>query len=221
MPRTTRGFHRMQKTFTTFSAVLVMMALVTLSAQQSTTAQQSATPDPSPKNPLRFNAIAQSTGNQSLNTQGRVEISIERWSTEAEREELVKELGAASFKRDGQQKLLKTLERVKPRTGFIKLPNTLGWDLRYAHENMLPDGTRQIIIATDKPVSGSAAFNASESLDYPFTFADLRFPKGSDKGTGKLLTGAAVMIKDNKLQLENYAIQPVNLTEITEHDAKK
>ena len=31
---------------------------------------------------------------------------------------------------------------------------------RYAHENIMPDGTRQIVIATDKPVSFGAALRA-------------------------------------------------------------
>src|SRR5690606_29762438 len=131
-------------------------------------AQQPAPVDmPTAKDPLRFSAFAVSLQGGRA---GNVEIHIERWTTDAERQTLVDLLAGASFKSGGQAKLLEALQKVKPRTGFIRTSNSLGWDLRYARENLLPDGTRQIVIATDKPVSFLAAARQSRSMDYPFTF---------------------------------------------------
>ena len=81
------------------------------------------------------------------------EIAIERWTTTEERRKLLGLVETAKHGEGGQRKLLDALQKVKPRVGYIRTPNSIGWDLRYAVENTLPDGTRQIVIATDKPVS--------------------------------------------------------------------
>lgn len=181
-------------------------------------AQQPAPVDmPTAKDPLRFSAFAVSLQGGRA---GNVEIHIERWTTDAERQTLVDLLAGASFKSGGQAKLLEALQKVKPRTGFIRTSNSLGWDLRYARENLLPDGTRQIVIATDKPVSFLAAARQSRSMDYPFTFVEMRM-KPNDKGEGRLLAATAIDVKNGRLELENYGQEPVRLTTITEHERKK
>lgn len=201
--------------------LVLTAAAVALALVASLAAQQPAV-GPTTKDPLRFNAIMQSTGNQSLNAMGRVMVTIERWSTDAERQGLVDVMGGARLdKSGGQDKLLSALQKVKPRTGFLRMPNSIGWDLRFCRENILPDGTRQIIIATDKPISGMAAVRGSESLDFPFTFLELRFPKDSNKGEGRMLQGSAIAVKDGRIQLENYGIEPVKLTEIIQEVPKK
>jgi len=152
---------------------------------------------------------------------GDVEIAIERWTTDSERQGLLDVLAGASFKAGGQDKLLSALQKVNPRTGFIRMPNTLGWDLRYARQNDLPDGSRQIVIATDKPVSFLAAAADARSMDYAFSFVEMRFKKGSDQGEGRLLARTAVAIKNQRLELDDYGNEPVRLTTIKERTDKK
>jgi hypothetical protein len=184
-------------------------------------AQQPPAQGPTVQSPVRFDAVAMSYGGNSLNNSAMVQIVIERWTTDAEREGLVEQLMGASFKQGGQDKLLRALQQVKPRAGFMMLPKTNGWDLKYARESTLEDGSRQIDIATDKPVKNLAAQTSAESMDYPFTFIEMRFPKGSSKGEGKLLASSAVVVKDGRLQLQNYGLEPVKLTSITERTSKK
>lgn len=186
-------------------------------------AQPAAAPQvPTEKDPIRFRAFAVSMQGGRA---GVVEIAIERWTGDDERKGLLEVLGGTSFKEGGQDKLLKALQDVKPRTGYIRTPNSLGWDLKYAKEFHMPDGTRQIVIATDKPVSFFAARNASRSLDYPFTFVEMRMKpadaKGEEKGEGRLLAATAVSYADGKLALENYGQEPVRLTTITQEKDKK
>ena len=107
-----------------------------------------------------------------------------------------------------------------PRVGYIKLPNTLGWDLKYANHDVLPDGSRRIVIVTDKPVSFFAARNQTRTMDYPFTLIEMRFPAEGDKGEGKLLNMTSISTKDGKLQLELYGQEPTRLTTITEQKGK-
>lgn len=190
----------------------VALAMVPLLAQQPFT---EATP--TKQEPLRFSAFAV---NMQGGTAGDVEIAIERWSTEAERNGLIDFVATATDRPGGQDKLLKALQDIKPRTGFIRTPNSLGWDLKYAHEDVLADGTRRIVIATDKPVGFLAAATQARTMDYPFSLVEMRFPKDSNKGEGKLLAQSSLSTKDGKLQLEIYGREPTRLTTITEKNPK-
>jgi len=181
--------------------------------------QQPAPDAPTVKDPLRFRAVLQTQG-QDAGLQGVAQIVIERWSTDAERQSLVSLLAGSSLKTGGQDKLLRELQRVKPRVGFMRLPNSLGWDIQYARENIQPDGTRQIVIATDRPVSFAASFAAAESTDYPFTLIEMRM-SANNKGEGRMLARSAITTKAGHLELENYGNEPVKLSEITEEVKKK
>jgi hypothetical protein len=150
---------------------------------------------------------------------GVTEINIERWTTDAERKSLLEFVAAAKEGEAGQRKLLEALQKIKPRTGFMRTPNSIGWDLRYCVENKLDDGTRQIVIATDKPVSFGAAASGSQVLDYPFTIIEMRM-KPNEKGEGKMLVASSVTAKNGRLELENYGQEPVRLTSITEEVKK-
>lgn len=201
-------------------AVAIPLAAPLRAGRQA--AQPAAAEDPpTKKNPLRFTAfnVSMQTG-----TAGTTQIAIERWSLDAERQGLLDVLAGASIKKPGgQDKLLKALQDIKTRVGFIRTPNSLGWDLKYARENMLPDGVRQIVIATDKRVSGMMAASGSRSLDYPFTIIEMHMKAGEKgwMGEGKMLVATALEIKDGRLQLENYGQEPVRLTQITQEARKK
>jgi hypothetical protein len=189
--------------------------LVTL-ATSLMAAQPAPTDNPTKHDPLRFVAFAVSMPQGKA---GTIDIAIERWSTDEERASLIDLLAGASFKAHGQDRLLKALQKITPRVGYIRTANSLGWDIQYAREHVLPDGIRQIVIATDKPVSFLAAARNSRSMDYPFSFVEMRM-KPNDKGEGRLLVATAVDVKNGRLELENYGQEPVRLTSITEHRKK-
>lgn len=177
-------------------------------------AQQAAAPqDPTAKDPIRFSAFGVS---MQAGISGEIEIAIERWTGDDERTMLLNTMGQG-----GQNALLNALQGIKVRTGFIRTPNSLGYDLRYCRDNVLPDGSRQIVIATDKPVSFLAAATNARTMDYPFTIVEMRFAKDSLKGEGKLLAGTALSVKNGRLELENYGQEPVRLTTITQKVDKK
>lgn len=169
------------------------------------------------KDPLRFTAFGV---NMQGGMSGTLDIGIERWSSDAERKALLDQVAGTSVKRSDQDKLVRVLQDIEPRTGFIRTARRVGWDLKYARENILPDGTRQIVIVTDKPVSFFAAANSTRTMDYPFTLIEMRFPKGADKGEGKLLAQTSISAKDGRLELEIYGQEPTRLTQITQHKQK-
>lgn len=139
---------------------------------------------------------------------GVVEIDIERWSTDAERDRLVTVL-----KEKGSDALLSALQKL-PRVGYIRTPGRIGWDLHFARNNQTDEG-RQVVIATDRPLSFFEASRRPRSADYDFTLIDIRFdPDG--KGTGKLAVAAKVDYnnKTQTVEIENFGIEPVRLTEV-------
>ena len=142
-----------------------------------------------------------------------VDFVIERWSTDAEREQLLGILMEEKDPNRANQQLLKALQKM-PKAGYIRTPETLAWDLRYAHQSPLEDGGRRIVVGTDRPIGFREARNQGRSMDYPFTIAEVRLDK-DDKGEGKILAGTKIFIdKNNHLTLENYGQQPVRFNNI-------
>jgi len=140
-----------------------------------------------------------------------VDIVIERWSTP---EEIDKLRGVMI---EDRTRLLDAVQKIKPRCGYFRTSNTLGWDVQFAHETQMDDGTRKIVIGTDRPVSFFEARNNPRSRDYEFTLAEIRLPKdGKSKGQGKAIPAAKLTWdkEKNTLEIENYQREPVRLNEI-------
>jgi hypothetical protein len=140
-----------------------------------------------------------------------IDIVIERWSTDAE----VEKLRGILIEKGGRN-LLPAVQKIKPRCGYARTSNSLGWDLQFARETVLEDGTRKIVIGTDRPVSFWEARNNPRLSDYEFSLAEIRLPK-EGKGQGKAITAAKLSwnAQAQMLEIENYQREPVRLNEIT------
>jgi hypothetical protein len=143
-----------------------------------------------------------------------VDFTIERWSTDAERDQLLAILQEEKDVYQANKKLLSALQRL-PKVGYIRTPQTLAWDLRFARQSPLEDGGRRIVLATDRPIGFREARNQPRSMDYPFTVVEVQLDK-DNRGVGKILAGTKLYIdkKTNNLVLENFAQQPVRFNEI-------
>jgi hypothetical protein len=140
---------------------------------------------------------------------GPVELHVRRWSTEAERTTLLQTL----FKQ-GSDELLDKLRDMRS-VGRIYTPGSIGYDLRYAHQRALPDGGREIVLATDRPMSFWELVNSPRSVQYPFTWVQLQVrPDGS--GEGKLAVAARIIGEeaDQLIEVEDFAIYPVRLQNV-------
>ena len=139
-----------------------------------------------------------------------VDFTVTRWSTDAEREQL---LAIIKENKDPTDKLLRALQKL-PKVGYIRTPDRLAWDLHYARQSPLDEGGRQIVLATDRPIGFWEARNQPRSYDYPFTIVQVHLDR-NDTGSGKILAGTKIYIdKKNNLVLENFAQQPVRFNEI-------
>ena len=143
-----------------------------------------------------------------------VDFTIERWSSEADRNNLLAILQEEKDSYKANDKMLKMLQKM-PKVGYIRTPDRLAWDLQYARQSPLPDGGRRIVVATDRPVGFREAANNPRTMDYPFTIVEVQLDK-DDKGVGKILAGTRLYIdkKSNELVLENYGQQPIRFNEI-------
>ncbi len=168
------------------------------------TAQTNGTPE-------RFTAMAV---NMSRGGAGTVEIVVNRWSTEAEREKLMSTLTTK-----GDDKLLSVLQDM-PRVGYFRTPNSIGYDIHYAHRMTLPEGGERVVLATDRRIGFWEAANQPRSIDYPFTIIELRMNKDGE-GEGKMSLATKIMAdkNTNTVVLENYDTQPVLLQSVKREKA--
>jgi hypothetical protein len=164
---------------------------------------------------LRLTAFSIDLNNRTrTNT---IDIVIERWTTDEE---------AANFKailiEKGREKLLTTLQKVKPRCGYARTSTSIGWDIYFARQTPLASGGRKIVLASDRPISTWEARNNGRSMDYEFSLAEIRI--GADgKGEGKAIKAAKVEYnkETNTLEIEDYQREPVRLNEVKIVEPKK
>ncbi|HEX2442616.1 MAG TPA: hypothetical protein VHJ77_01630 [Vicinamibacterales bacterium] len=178
------------------AAVCVALAGVTAQAQD-------------PGLPLRITSWAVNMSNIGTGANAIVDITIDRWSTDAERQGLI-----TTFFEKGPEKLLDALQDTKP-VGRIRLPNTLGYDLRFARHHPMEDGGERYVIITDRRIGFAEARNQPRTIDYPFTLIEIRVAKDG-KGEGKMSVATKISYnkKQNTVELENYSSEPVRLTNV-------
>jgi hypothetical protein len=161
--------------------------------------------------PLNLTALAVNMSNVGRQGAQTLQITIERWTTE---EELAK-LKAALVEK-GSDSLIRSLQDIKPRAGYIRAATGgLGWDIGYAAQTELPGGGRRIVIATDRPMSFAERASSPRSAEYDFLLAEMHIAAGGT-GQGKLVPMAKVTYNEVRktIEVENYATEPVRLTEI-------
>jgi len=183
------------------AAAAALMAVLAAGAAIGA-AQTSGTPE-------RFTALAVNMSNVGRTGAGTVEIVVNRWSTDAERDRLV-----SALLEKGPEKLLDTLQDM-PRVGYFRTPNSIGYDLHYARRSPMPDGGERVVLATDRRIGFWEAANQPRSIDYPFTIIELHV-NNDGEGEGKMSLATKITAdKDSKtVILEDYATQPVLLQSV-------
>lgn len=140
-----------------------------------------------------------------------VTIGIYRWSSDAERTSLINIL-----KTEGNAQLVADMSQL-PQVGYIYTQGTLAYALFYARQNTLPDGTRQIVLATNRPLTIGGAIAPGAEQKYDLGICEMRFDKDG-KGEGKIIVQGMASIDDKtgKIEVNNYMGQPTRLMQIKE-----
>jgi hypothetical protein len=164
-------------------------------------------------------ATAVSAPNDGGDVGGRIDIVIERWSTDAEREALVNNLRANDL-----DALLIGLGKVFHRNGVVELPGAeaLGArahlrrvrNLKYAQQIDTPAG-KQIVVVADQHLGFGESGRDFKSWQPEFSLLDIRIaPDGT--GVGKLAHADRIAFNRNAhvLEVADYASQPIRLTNV-------
>jgi hypothetical protein len=114
----------------------------------------------------------------------------------------------------GAEKLLDALQDL-PRMGYFRTPGQVGIDIHFARRQPLPEGGERVVLVTDRRIGFWEAANQPRSIDYPFTFIELRLNKDGE-GEGKMSIATKIIAdSENKIiTLENYDLQPVMLKNV-------
>ena len=190
-------------------ALAALMTLARLEAQA---------PQDMPADKLEIDAFAVNMSNIATGANARVAITVNQWSTDAERERLIETMLSK-----GSDALLRELQKA-PVKGRFRIPGqqppdphhlALGLDIRYARQTPLPEGGRRIILAMDRYIGFNEARNQPRSIDYPFTLIEIRADRNG-KGEGKMSIATKINFdkKKNVIELENYSSEPVRLNNI-------
>jgi hypothetical protein len=168
---------------------------------------------------LEITAWAVNMSNIATGANQTVDITVSRWSTPEEREELI----ATMLEKGGGDALLRKLQKM-PSHGRMRFPSwrgpdphnaRLGWDLRYTWQTPQPDGGRRVIIAFDRYIGFWEARDRPRTMDYPFTLIELRLNKNGE-GEGKMAVAAKINFDKARkvIELENYSSEPVRLQNV-------
>ena len=155
----------------------------------------------------RFSAFAVDLGSSYGAATSMVQINVDRWSSPDERRNLESVLAES-----GPDALRAALHKTKP-VGRIYTAGTVGYDLRFAYQVPLATGGRRIVVGTDRPLSFYEAAYRPRSADYPFTVIEMRVDENG-RGQGKLVVASKVMAMGETIELEDYSITPVRLTQV-------
>jgi hypothetical protein len=156
--------------------------------------------------PERYTAAAI---NMNRGAAGTIEIVVNRWSTDAQRDQLM-----SVMLTKGPEKLLDALQDM-PRMGYFRTPDRIGWDIHFARKMPGKDGGERVVLVTDRRIGFWEASRRPRSIDYPFTVIELRL-NADGEGEGKMSVATKIIAdkENNVITLENYDIQPVLLNNV-------
>jgi hypothetical protein len=145
-----------------------------------------------------------------------VDIEIYRWTTDEERQALAQTLASK-----GSDALVQSMRDDKSRVGWVRLPGTVSYDLKYARAFDTDKG-RQIVLATDRPVSMAEVRYDSRTLDYGLTLIAFVMPTGGGDGEGSILAGAELELDDSgQLTIESVSFEPLRFDGVKAKPVKK
>jgi hypothetical protein len=135
--------------------------------------------------PRKIDTFTGTTVNLNPGAGVRLQINVFKWATETEREALL-----AALKDKGDSGLGAGLEKA-PTIGYIWDEGHLGYSLRYAQRDTLPNGGERIILLTDRPLGswrreGWKPSGHAVAPSYSFTLVELRLNKNG-RGNGRTM----------------------------------
>jgi hypothetical protein len=170
------------------------------------------TPALAKKQPIeKYQANALAVGGPVGSQSSTLSINIYEWSDEDDRELVVEAIKEATDNKRAYRAVPDTLRKLG-KAGYMFLAGGQGWPIRYA-QSFDVNGQREIVLATDRPVTFSEVYAGSAVRDFDITLMVLKFEGGSSTGEGIVSVGTEIKWNESKDQLEitNFSSQPVRL----------
>jgi len=169
------------------------------------------TPAHAKKRPLeQFLVEAQAPGDSQSVTTPVLQVNIYKWSTADDLEAVTDAIEEAAENRRAYRAVHTALGSLG-KAGYMFMLGGQGWPIRYAQERQV-DGKRQILLATDRPLTFTEIYRGSAVREYDITLIVLTLDDSST-GDGVVSVGTEVEWNEAKGQLEitNTSSQPVRL----------
>lgn len=127
-----------------------------------------------------YSFVVANAPKDAFSPDARMRVRLMRWSTDAERQQLVAAL-------DEPSTLLSALPYVDV-VGYLQWPGGLEHSVRYARQTARPDGGTDIVMVVERPLWLWWDPNAKWAADQQFTVVHLRVNKDG-RGEGRIATG--------------------------------
>lgn len=138
-----------------------------------------------------------------------LDIVIYEWTTPEERQALIQ-----TFLDGGSKALYDALDD-KSEKGYVKLPQTLGYDMMYAWQVEI-EGKRRIVLASNRPMGFLELARNTRSTDYNVSLIVLDLDPETGEGEGTATGGAELSIdkETGRLNIEIHGTRPTKLTKV-------
>ncbi len=164
-----------------------------------------------------YRGVAANTS--AFGAQGIVPITFEfyYWTSQ----DTMNKLGQALAK-GGQDALVAELQKIDNPAGYMRTPESLAIKLRTATMTVLPDGSTNIGILTDRIQSAVAKMGGAKTADYPLEMIQLVIPASGKDGKGKILRQAAMAVnpKTGQIEVAQWSNEPTIVNEIRAEKVK-
>jgi len=164
-----------------------------------------------PGHVMKWLAVARPQGNMSMGRRDqrkRVEIVVERWSTEEERQKYVGLLAEG-----GYQQVIAAFHQDEP-VGRIRVGRGTSYPLSIAFMTE-EDGKHVVHLATDRPIGGFEGMHQNVTMRFAFVIIEMTL--GDDyTGDGAASTATEIKVDPSTMQVtfEGYDSKPYRLFDI-------
>ncbi len=141
-----------------------------------------------------FRARVVNVGGNLPSGTGLLWMTVENWSTEQEREALVRGLQAG-----GTEGLTKAMRKMDK--GYVRFQESLRWKINHAVSIDTPDG-RKIRLVTERPITFVETGASLRSQDYTVGVIEFTLPPNGKPGEGVLIPAAKVSINEAAKSIE-------------------
>ncbi|MCU0230650.1 MAG: hypothetical protein MUC67_04640 [Acidobacteria bacterium] len=146
----------------------------------------------SPKETFRARVV--NVGGNLPSGTGLMWMTVESWSTDQEREALLRGLQAG-----GTEGLTKAMRKMDK--GYVRFQETLRWKINHAVSLDTPEG-RKVRLVTERPITFVETSASLRSQDYTVGVIEFTLPPDGKPGAGVLIPAAKVSINETAKSIE-------------------